>query len=544
MSEIYSQGFNFSSFLEKGVDPRTGQYTCVITIYETPSEARNCPPLKLALNYNPMSSKDNGLEKGWSFNLSSYQHRQRKPSLFVSTGEHFQVTERASDVSVDDQKLKSLVFKKLDNNDYQVIHKSGRIEVLSNYNDSFNTTVPITIHAANGRLLNLTWTLLGDQPRLVKIQEASQDLLTITYTDGPVHIDRNPGTAEASRFTLELKNDHLMGLELPLENEEEKPKAWHFTYETVNQITCLSTVTSPAGLQEEVRYKEDGHRLPKDAPYRTIPHVLSHAVRPGYQQPPIVTYYAFSNRNFLAFDGGYDWKNGEDNLYRMPDEYQYSSTVQVKDGPETKYIYNKFHLIVKTQRQQGTSQVTQSIIYHELPNSTFKDQPAQYQLPKTITTTYRDTMSNASRTTETNHSFDLWGNPEREIQENGIRTDYVYYPAVGEKATTTGEVCCPADPHGFQRYLKEKIITPATSVYTTPTCSVHYSFQALPTATGAYTKYLVAVQQMQSLENTRHLVKKEYTYIDKPNFRDHGRLKHQITSMFEQYPSKQDWTYE
>lgn len=40
---LYSQGFNFDTYVEKGVDPRTGQYTCAIALYEVPSSVRNCP---------------------------------------------------------------------------------------------------------------------------------------------------------------------------------------------------------------------------------------------------------------------------------------------------------------------------------------------------------------------------------------------------------------------------------------------------------------------------------------------------------------------
>jgi len=72
---VYSQGFSFGSFLQKSVDPRTGQYTCTIRVYDTPSQARNCPSLKLCLSYDPLDTNNHGFGKGWSFNLSQYRHR-------------------------------------------------------------------------------------------------------------------------------------------------------------------------------------------------------------------------------------------------------------------------------------------------------------------------------------------------------------------------------------------------------------------------------------------------------------------------------------
>lgn len=61
---IYSQGFNFNSYVEKGIDPRTGQYNCTISLYEVPAEVRNYPPLKLSIHYNPLNSDDVGLGQG------------------------------------------------------------------------------------------------------------------------------------------------------------------------------------------------------------------------------------------------------------------------------------------------------------------------------------------------------------------------------------------------------------------------------------------------------------------------------------------------
>lgn len=125
--------------------------------------------------------------------------------------------------------------------------------------------------------------------------------------------------------------------------------------------------------------------------------------------------YAFSDHNFLAYNAGFDWKDGEDNLYRACDDYQYTSTVKVETGPQIKYTYNKFHLIVGTEQQNGTKQVTQTITYYALKNGAFKDQPAQYQSPKAIQTTYLDTISGAFRTETTQHVFDEWGNPIQDI---------------------------------------------------------------------------------------------------------------------------------
>lgn len=538
-SSIYSQAVNFESFIEKGVDPRTGQYTCTIAIYESPVETRNCPPLDLSIGYNPLNVQDVGFGQGWSLNLSSYEHRRQLKTLSLSTGEQYQVTETTSLVTVRDQKLKSFQFKKT-NSGYEVVHKSGQIEILSNANNTYNTTVPIEIYAANGRSLKLIWIRAGEQPRLSKIQDGLQDLLEMDYTPNVIRITRAPRTTEASTFTLLRSNNQLVQFGLPIANAS----PWTFSYRALGPITCLTSVRNPIGLVEELTYRERGHQLPNRAPFDAIPYVISHTMRPGSQQPPIITLYSYSAFNFLGFNGGRDWEQGEDNLFRVPHDYQYRTTVTEQGGAGTSYVYNKFHLITETQRQQSTKRITQSIVYHALGNTEWSDQPAQYQLPKSIETSYHDFVNGSSRTETSQHIFDEWGNPIQDLQANGIKIDRVYYPATGDKNTATGEVFCPADPHGFQRHLRTETVTPPRSLYPTPSRSQHFRYRELPTTSDARTGYFVTVQQIQSREDDQDISSTEYTYIDQPALRDHGRAKQQVTRLAEKYSMTRNWNYQ
>ncbi|KAI1171847.1 hypothetical protein F4777DRAFT_593379 [Nemania sp. FL0916] len=406
---LYSQGFNFSSFVQNGVDPRTGQYTCAISLYESPSEARNCPLLQLSTNYNPLSIRNIGLGQGWSFNLSSYSYRQsNNRTLLLFTGEHYRITETPTKVFVDDQKLQSFYFAKkvtnLGRNDqtvtYQVTYKSGLIEILSNVNNLYDTTVP------------LVWEAFGERPRLARVQEGEQNLVKINYTSSRAKIVRNPNTTEISTISFILANSKLIRVRLLSDNEENEQNEWKFTYENFDQgITGLSTVTSPT----------EGHSLPVGAPYRSIPYVISYT------------------------------NNGKNNLYRA------------------------------------------LIIYHLLPNKLFKDQPAQYHVSRTQTSYY--------------------------IFDN-VKTDRVYYKAVGEMNGTTGETLCPADPNGFQRYLKEVIVTPATSGLPTPTRSKFYTYRQLPVVTASLcpVDYFVVAGQTHALENGQCTLSTQLDYATTANY--------------------------
>ncbi|PYI08541.1 hypothetical protein BO78DRAFT_468512 [Aspergillus sclerotiicarbonarius CBS 121057] len=484
---IYSQGFNFNTYIEKGVDPRTGQYNCAIALYEVPASVRNCPPFNLSLNYNPLNSEDVGLGKGWSFgNLSSYDHRTGK-TLVLSTGENYKVTETSSSVFMTDQKLKSFVFQKTGTYSYRVALKSGQVEVLSNLNNVYKTSVPTNIYGANGRSLQLSWVRSGEQPRLSKVQADSQDLVVIDYADAQTTITRAPGTAEAATFTLVKRNSQL----------------------------------------------DAGFSLPNGASIKSIPYVISHTARPFQNQPAIQTTYSYSDYNFLGYGGGRNWTDGEDNLYLTPAAYEYSATVQVVGGTTTKHTYNKFHLLVSTQQQKGTKQVTQTTTYYALSNTAFANQPAQYQAPKTQQTTYRDTSTGASRTETTQFTFDDWGNVTSETPPSGVTTTREYYALAGE----TG---CPADPHGFQRYLKLETVTPAASAYQTPTRAHRYTYLELPTTADALTTYCVAAQQRQTIEEGRTLSTTDYTYVNQSQSQDHGRLQQQVTRLLDQYSTTFD----
>ncbi|KAL7943486.1 RHS repeat protein [Trichoderma barbatum] len=534
---IYSQGFNFSSFMQKGVDLRTGQYTCTIGIFEAPSYTKNCPQLSLSLDFNPLNTEDVGLGQGWSFSLPCYEHRQG--TVVLSTKESFHVTETSSVLSVDDQKLKSFQMEKLQQAGfYQITYKSGLVEVFSNVNRSYNRSVLVELYSHTGHSLSFSWQRFGEQPRLQKVLQGSEVLLEIEYGTAHVNIIRAPNTSEASTFAITRVNNQLRELRLPLAGAP----SWEFIYHEYGGMLYMNQITSPSGSVENVQYKEQGHRLPEGAPLQSIPYVISHTAHPGVGQPPIRTLYNYSDKNFLAYGGSHQWRDGEDNLYRSPDDYEYWSIVQIEGGDQTKHRYNKFHLMISSEQQNGTKKVTQTTTYHALPFTSFKDQPAQYQLPKTVETTYQDISSKEYRKETSQHVFDEWGNPTEDIQTNNVKITRIYYPSTGENGSGTS-VNCPPDPHGFQRYIKTETVTPAFSSHAAPTRSENYVYSQIRTKTGEKAAYFVAVRQRQTLEASNELTTTDYTHVDQPSERDHGRLKKEVTRLLGQYPTTKDWIY-
>ncbi|KAF0250830.1 hypothetical protein [Pseudomonas putida] len=63
---VHSNAFNFQSFVQNSVDPRTGQYTLGIALPALIGNELAGPQLPLRLFFSPMNDEDTGFGKGWS----------------------------------------------------------------------------------------------------------------------------------------------------------------------------------------------------------------------------------------------------------------------------------------------------------------------------------------------------------------------------------------------------------------------------------------------------------------------------------------------
>ena len=97
-SSVHSQAFGFMSFLQNGVDPRTGQYTLSVSFPELKSNWLCGPAVPLALSFNPMNILDSGFGLGWNLNLS--QFTPHNSILALCTGETFKVTGSGSEPAI------------------------------------------------------------------------------------------------------------------------------------------------------------------------------------------------------------------------------------------------------------------------------------------------------------------------------------------------------------------------------------------------------------------------------------------------------------
>jgi hypothetical protein len=70
-TSVHSNAFNFQSFVQSGVDQRTGLYTVSLSFPEVKSCDLSGPAVPLTLAFSPTNTVDGGYGKGWRLGLVS-----------------------------------------------------------------------------------------------------------------------------------------------------------------------------------------------------------------------------------------------------------------------------------------------------------------------------------------------------------------------------------------------------------------------------------------------------------------------------------------
>jgi hypothetical protein len=314
------------SYIQNGVDPRTGQYTLGINLPALQSYDLNGPELPIALTYNPLNTLDGGYGKGWDLKLSQFTVQSR--ILALSTGESFKVTGGSAELEpeIEEKKLASFRFFQDGDGRYRVVHKSGLVEYLEVQTGTPQVALPKYIDSAQGHRLTLDYGVYNSTPYLTSIRDEASVLLQVTRNGNLVHVDLRPGAGEQgapwARYTLELGSGSVNRLILPTQPEA----CWRFEYVTIRGLLCLKTVHSPTGSREELAYDDGGHAFPgggrrgakgaiaaprstspraaakleqvldqrfgpRSAAPLALPRVTRHVTFPGSEQPDIVVEY-------------------------------------------------------------------------------------------------------------------------------------------------------------------------------------------------------------------------------------------------------------
>ncbi|WP_439868843.1 RHS repeat domain-containing protein [Pseudomonas syringae] len=547
-TSVHSNAFNFLSYVQSGVDPRTGQYTVAITLPDVKTNGLRGPGVPLALHYNPLNRQDSGFGLGWNLQLSQYDPGSQIISL--SSGETFKVDGTGDgQMLMSEKKIDSFHFYKEDETHYRVMHKSGLVEQLEMRGSGTNrVALPVRVLAPEGHSVTLDYASFGGHQMLSEIKDDSgQILLGISREETAVTLRMGAGEEPDATFVMVLGgSDHRVDrIELPTDNAA----SWRFAYSRIRDHLCMTSVETPVGGREEIFYTDSGHQFPAKAARDPLPRVTRHRTTPGFGQAQMDVHYTYQDsagrqRNFLGAGLDIAWEdNGLDNLYRYlgAEPYEYSSTetlrVQVAGEADAERsierTFNQFHLLTRETTRKNLTVMQVDTRYYIEPGQPFLTQPAYCQLPKEVETTWRlSSDGSVPRSEVVSSTYDRHGNLLTQTQANGVVEVSEWYPADGEDG-------CPPDPEGFVRWMKSSQVIPAASGYgDAPVLITRYRYLALPAVDGGQLQEWLAPQSetllMQAADDEHEQRLTTYEYFNEPNNALlHGRLKLQRVIMGE-----------
>lgn len=533
-SFIHSNAFNFMSFVQGGVDERTGQYTLSIELPELPSNALVGPSLPLRLSFSPLNNVNSGFGKGWTLQLSQYNLNDNK--LDLHTGQSFKISDNGpgEPAPVPERKLELFHFENRSEGNthrYRIAHKSGIVEWLQPQPSDLRLALPVRVEAPSGHGITLAYhpTKKGCLQSIV--DDAGRTLLKIEYVgDSKVELTLLPNSAASSLYSLLISGDRLTGVTLPTSNGA----GWTIDYAQKGESLCITQLDTPLGATELIEYQERGHLFPgsTEEKGRALSYVNRHVIKPGAGQADMETTYTYTASNFLGYGSLTSWvDNGEDNLYRVADRaFKYGATATSRrDGEPVRTvekIYNRFHLMIEeiTVEQACTRRINTK--YHER-NVDFVDQPKYFQMPETVTTSWEFDCPEAPvhpRSETVTTEYDDFANQTLEVQPSGLRIERTFYPQ-------------DDDPEKFVRHLEQEIVRPAEGYEAgAQTLRTHYRYALHPSVMVDGPGWLVNRHedkyQLHGDGSQTVLQEIERTYVnDEPiDPLTHGRLEQEITT--------------
>nr|WP_063571994.1 RHS repeat-associated core domain-containing protein [Luteibacter rhizovicinus] len=542
---IHSNAYNFLSAVNTGVDPRTGMYSCSISLPGVAANNLCGPAANVGLSFSALNPIDEGFGVGWSLTTTRYDTRRRRLSL--SSGESFMVDAFVGAVATfKDRKLRTFDLLQRGPDDYVIVHKSGTSEWLrvilgrKKNKGSDGVAMLYEVRSPEGYPVTFEQTAPNGIARLHRVWDGTgRVLLTVDYEIDATVLTLHPESVQAAAFTLHFKNDRLVRLALP----EGYGEGWSFDYQGEAAVLLLKSVTVPTGGREEVDYKLEGHVLPGGAerPLSHMPVVIEYRRDPGHEQPVMRTHYAYSEQNFFGYGAVDDWLNDKDNLYRIVAEpgrrYEYSSIETHYDDlapvRTVERVFNRFHLLTSERSVQDGCVKEVITTYEEDPAISFEDQLSWCQLPVEVRTLYyRETPADRSnagtrrfREMARKTRYDAHGNVLEATDERGATEVYDYFPAKGEPGL------CPVDPLGFVRFLREKRVDPPAGA-DGPVRLTRYTYKELPSrVVGASIHIVPWTETLYTVhgDGTEVELGKTSQYFIGDRGPDHGRLERLVS---------------
>jgi len=495
-TSVHSNAFNFSSYIESGVDSRTGQYTVSIKLPELKGNDLQGPDFNLGLFYSPLNVEDSGFGKGWNLQLTQV----RNNIVTLSSGETYKITGESTvtgRLQMSEQKLRQFdLYREAPGQSgttrYRVEHRSGLVEVLETMGPlQAQVALPIELHSPLGHVLYLDYEpTLGSHMRLRSVSDDADEILSLER-QGNSRVDilcypyggDDGGPLARYRMTLSQSDNRVSEIILPTANQAR----WHFTYLDVRGFLCLNEVKTPYGGRESLFYEDLGHAFPPSAGRANLPRVTRHEISPRFDQPMMTVKYEYPGlSNFIGGGSTVPWDDeGLDNLYKVEKGYTYQTReIQGPNNDRTiTRTFNRFHLLVAQQTTQGENQLDVTTTYGEIDGS-FEQQPPTFQLPVEVTSRWTGPFQEPGKPPVVRQrlekqvtTYDTQGNVLTRLEPSQVLETNVWYSAEEE-----------GEPHGFVRHLKSRTVRPAPNGQgAAPTLTQLYEYKELAPL-GSYLK--------------------------------------------------------
>lgn len=533
-SGFSTQAVNFTDTLSSDVDPRTGQFNFTHSLATLSANRHLGPIAELNLTYSPLNDGDMGFGNRIKINISRFDASTN--TLYLNTGETYKVT--PGTVQIKNRKAIGFIFEFIRPGNaslgYRITWKDGtKEELTSPYNN--NQFVTQKIESPLGRKMTFSWLLNSGKTYLRAIDDEYSTLLNVTYGSSLVTVTQYPETDEAVVTSLYMQNSNQLS-RITRQVSATETLTWLFEYTLTgpSSTSTLTKVTYPTRLIEQVTYSTNsGNSLmyPPASGLGWLPVVTTHTKAPGFGQPAITANWKFDvegSKNFLGYTGNFGtWTADSDYTYSsLLSTYIYGSTVTTGSGSNTEtttYRYNNYHLQISEDRRSGTTRYLTETEYYALVNTTFENQPLNFQLPKKVTKTWSDTSLPAGQQTRseiTLTEFDIYGNPTREQAPDGAVTETVWYAA-------TGEAGCPAEPNGFVRFMKSQTVTPAKTEFHTPTQKTTLQYKKLGSSS------CIVLTEQHNYSDDIHISSELYNYNSVAGNSEFGRLTQRVNTLFD-----------
>ncbi|MGJ0638976.1 hypothetical protein [Xenorhabdus bovienii] len=482
-NSIYSNAFNFSTYVNGGVDLRTGQYGMTIHLTTLRSQFKPHLSRDISLSFSMMNTTDTGFGTGWSLHNSEYYDSAVKPqpTVYLSSGEQYQVEppdEPNGFIAFKDKKLKDAYIRMINDSQIGIVYKTGVTEKLTRVADGKPFRL-IDLHFENGEWFHFLYN--PENPDVLASITDAHDTPLLRFTSQNNHtIDAayvRMAEDRESRIDFSYVNNQLVTVSLPTEGDGPAPHTV-FSYQALGELLAISMVSHPTGSRDNLYYQQEGHRVGELSQTGYLPYVIQWDRFPGGGQPITRMKYLYSpDKNFTGYPFNGSPSRVADNLYLMPGDYAYWATEIAMDAEGTilrlhRVTYNKFHLPEEDRQVEKSCETRIVTHYNALPDCDFFAQPANLQIPQRIVTTYT-TPAGKSRSETLTQASDEEGNITERVDTRGVKTTTDYYPADGDGPR------CPGDPWDrFRRYIRTTTVTPAGGKGRVKTAEYEYQFLA------------------------------------------------------------------